>query len=259
MKWGYFLKMKISNIPVEKILVSDLNIRVDHLFGDPEDNELISNIESIGILQPIVVRPKEDKYEVLIGRRRFLSLSQTGSNEIPCIIKELDDEEALDASISENVFRKEIDPVTLGKWLKIRLEQGDISLSKYAKKIGKPKSTLSEWMRMNDLSQELQREVQTGTVPFNLGLQIARMNLSTEDERELVRIVQEVDLQEFKKALSRIKKSHEKRGAPKGLQIVRINFGLDSTAYEKLSSLADSSKKSLSDYCMSVLQDHLQE
>ena len=113
--------MRVVEIDIDELYISDQNIRSDHQFGDEEDLELIENIQSLGILQPLVVRPKGNKYDIIIGRRRFLSLKQSGVKSVPCLVAELSDEEALDASISENVFRKSVDPITLGRWIKIRL------------------------------------------------------------------------------------------------------------------------------------------
>ena len=134
--------MKIEEISIDDLRISDLNIRNDVNFGDEEDIEFTKNIESQGLLQPLVVRKKDSYYEILIGMRRFLSLKQKGVSSVACIIKEFDDDEAIDASISENVFRKNVDPVTLGRWIKKRLDDGEMSLNEYAKKIGKSKDTL---------------------------------------------------------------------------------------------------------------------
>ncbi len=249
--------MLIENIPIEKLYVSNLNVRVDHEFGDEEDQEFIKNVESLGMLQPIVVRPTGELYEVFIGRRRFFSMKQNGEQEVSCIVTELNDEEALDASISENVFRKNIDPVTLGKWIKKRLEFGDISLSEYARRLGKPKSTLSEWVRMNDLANELQDEVQKGSIPFIYALKVARMNLSEEQEKMLAVESKENGFDAFKKSVDRLISGKEKRGAPKGLQVVRINFGMDSNEYDALRQLSQDEGLELGDYCMKILVDHV--
>jgi len=251
------IKMKIKTIALEKLQISDLNIRKSHYFGDEQDKEFVANIESIGLLQPIVVRPNGDVFEILIGRRRFLSAKQQGLDEIPCIVKDLDEDGALDASISENVFRKNVDPVTLGKWIKKRLDQGDISLSQYAKQIGKSKSTLSEWIRMNDLTNELKDEVQRGTIPFNYALKVARMNLSPEDEIKLADESKEAGFEAFKKAVDLMKSNQEKRGAPKGLQVIRINFGKTSSDYSELVTLSRNSGMDLGEYCLSILRNHV--
>lgn len=249
--------MSMKLIPIDKIRVSDLNIRAEDAFGDEEDQGLVENISSLGILQPIIVRPVGDMYEVDVGRRRFLSARQIGLKEVPCIVREASEEEAMDASLSENVFRKGVDPVTLGRALKLRLEKGDVGLNEYSRMIGKPKSTLSEWLRMNDLSPAMQNEVQSGNIPFIYALKVARMELPPEEENILAEESRTSGFEVFKNALDRISEDREKRGAPKGLLIVRINFGPESQDYEALKRLADAQGIDLSDYCMKILADHI--
>ena len=129
--------MDVVSLPIEKIHISPLNVRAGVEFGDEEDLELIKNVDSLGLIQPIVVRPVGDQYEIVIGSRRYQSLKEAGANEIPCVVRELSDDESLDLSLSENIFKKDVDPITLGRWLKERLSKGDMSLSGYARKIGK--------------------------------------------------------------------------------------------------------------------------
>ena len=244
-------------IPLEKIRISDMNVRSTEAFGDEEDEEFVRNIEALGILQPIIVRPIGDFYEVDVGRRRFLSAQKLGHTEIPCIVREASNEESMDASISENIFRKNVDPVTLGKWIKMRLSMGDISLIQYARKIGKSKSTLSEWIRLTDLTDEMQLEVQRGAVSFHSALKVARMNLTPEQEGILVEESRTGGPDSFNQALKRISSGRETRGAPKGLLIVRINFGKKSPDYNKLNRLAKAENKEVGEYCQQVLIDHI--
>ncbi len=151
-------------ISLDKIVISSSNVRADEYFGDDEDQELVKSIESLGVLQPIIVRQIGDMYELTAGRRRFLSAKESGLTEIPCIIKDASGDEALDISLSENLFRKDLDPVTLGRALKRRIDRSGISLREYARRIGKPASTLSDFIRMTDLSPDMQNEVHAGKV-----------------------------------------------------------------------------------------------
>jgi len=246
-------------IPIDKIKVSTLNIRAEDFFGDEDDQSLVENVGSFGILQPIIVRPVGDMYELTAGRRRLLSARENGFTEVPCIVKDIHDDEALNISLIENIHRKDVDPVTLGRALKRRLEIGDISLSEYARRIGKPKSTLSEWLRMNDLSPAMQNEVQSGNIPFTYALKVARMELSPEEENILADESRTEGFEAFKNALNRVTEGWEKRGAPKGLLIVRINFGFESHDYEILKRFAESDGLDLSEYCQKILTDHIQD
>ena len=249
--------MNVEKISLDQLYVSELNIRYDHSFGDEEDQDLIKNIGSIGMFQPIVVRPKGEKYEIIIGRRRFLSMKENGIEEALCLITDLTDDDALDASISENVFRKSVDPVTLGRWIKKRLDESGMTLTEYAKKIGKPKSTISDWVRMNALSHEIQEEVQKGSVPFLYALKIARMKLSEEQEKILAMESRLNGRDAFKKAVDRLSTQKEKRGAPPGLLIVRINFGLESEEYERFRKLSDNAGMDPGEYGLNVINEHI--
>ncbi len=248
--------MKMETIPIGSIRISDLNIRANEPFGDEEDEEFVKNIEALGILEPIIVRPVGKFFHVDVGRRRFLSAQQLGYTELDCIVREASDVEAMDASISENVFRRNVDPVTLGLWIKMRLAKGDISLSQYAKRIGKAKSTLSEWLRMTDLTIEMQEQVKAQAVPFTYALKVARMNLSPAEEKALALEAATGGFDAFKDKIDGIAAIKEKRGAPKGLLIVRMSFGQTSRDYNKLKRLAEKEGVDLTDYCMNVLKAH---
>ncbi len=250
------LRMKLETIPIGSIRMSDQNIRANEPFGDEQDDEFVKNIEALGILEPIIVRPVGDHFVVDVGRRRFLSAQKLGYKELDCIVRESTELDAMDASISENVFRKNVDPVTLGMWIKLRLDKGDISLSQYARRIGKAKSTLSEWMRMTDLTIEMQEQVRSQAVPFRYALKVARLNLSKPEEKALAAEAAKGGFNAFKEKVDGIAATREKRGAPKGLKIVRISFGQESEEYTKLQQLAAKKGVDLSNYCSKILKEH---
>ncbi len=250
--------METMMIPIDKINISDFNVRAEEPFGDEEDQELMESIKSFGILQPIIVRQVGDMYELIAGRRRIYSARESGLTEIPCIIKDVHDYEALDISLSENLFRKNLDPVTIGRALKRRMDRSGISLREYARKIGKPASTLSNFLRMNDLSPDMQNEVQSRTVNLTEALKVLRMNLPLEKEMELAREAREVGSDSFKKALYLTTAEHETRGSPKDLLITRINWGLVSPEYEALKRRAEEAGIKQSEYCQKILTEHIQ-
>ena len=245
-------------IPIEQIRVSDLNIRAEAGFGDHEDQSLVENVGSFGILQPLIVRPVGDIYELTAGRRRLLSAKENGLTEIPCIVKEMTSEEALDISLSENIHRKDVDPVTLGRAIKRRLDSSGIRPSDYSRRIGIPKQTIDTWLRVLDLSPAMQSEVQCRTIPLRDALKVARMNLPPEVEDTLAEEARVEGIEVFKRSVDRIAAEKEKRGAPPGLLITRINWGLKSQDYEALKRLAEAKGLDMSNYCMEVLSDHIQ-
>ncbi|GAH37738.1 unnamed protein product, partial [marine sediment metagenome] len=220
---------------------------------------LIESIKAQGVIQPIIVRQIGDIYEVDIGRRRFLSAKEAGLEEIPCIVREMTFDEAMDASISENIFRKDVDPVTLGWWVKGRLERSGMSLRELARELGKDKMALSRWRTMTDLTEEMQQEVRRETISLSDALKVARMNLPPEKEMALAREAREGGSDSFKKTLDRIASEQEKRGAPPGLLITRINWGFESKEYIVLQRLALADNTSLSEFCQKILIDYIKD
>jgi len=246
-------------IPLDRIRISSQNVRADEPFGDEEDQSFVENMGTYGVLSSIHVRPVGDNiYEVYSGRRRFLAAKENGHTEISCIVNDVDDLEALDISVIENIQRKNADPVTLGRAVKRRLDSSGIRLSDYARRIGMPKQTLQNWLRMNDLSPAMQSEVQCGTVPLRDALKVVRMNLPPEVESTLADEARVDGVEAFKRSLDRIAAEEEKRGAPSGLKIIRINWGFESSEYEALKRFAESEGIDLSEYCQKILTDHIQ-
>ncbi len=243
-------------IPLDKLRISAHNVRAEEYFGDEEDKSFVENVGSYGVMSPIIVRPVGDMYDVYSGRRRFLAAKENGLTEISCIVKDVHDDEALDISLIENIHRKNLDPVTIGRALKRRIDRSGIKPITYAKKIGISRSTISEYLKMTELSPDMQNEVQTGTVTFREALKVVRMNLSPEKEGALAMEARERGSASFKNTLSRITAEQEKRGAPPGLLIVRINFGQKSRDYNKLKRVAEKEGVELGDYCAKVLKEH---
>ena len=98
----------IENIELKNIKPSGFNPR--KTFSEEALNELAASIKEQGVLQPIVVRPKgKNKYEIVCGERRYRASVIAGLKNIPVIVRELSDDEAMDIAITENLQRKDVD------------------------------------------------------------------------------------------------------------------------------------------------------
>lgn len=98
----------VTNIAITSITPNPLNPRKH--FDPKAIEELAKSIESVGVLQPITVRPIEVGYELVCGERRWRAAAQAGLDTIPSIIRKLTDEQAMDITITENLQRKDVDP-----------------------------------------------------------------------------------------------------------------------------------------------------
>ena len=102
----------MSEIPLEKLFVGKCNVRRE--LGDI--SELIESIKQVGVLEPLIVRPApHDRYEVIVGNRRYNAAKKAGLSKVPCIVREMDDEEAMITSLTENIQRGDISEEEIAK------------------------------------------------------------------------------------------------------------------------------------------------
>ena len=113
---------EVVEISVEDIIPNRFQPR---LTFDPEAlNDLASSIKEHGIIQPLVVRRLQDKFEIIAGERRFKAASLIGLKTVPCIIMNLNDNESAEVAIIENIQRKEMTPLEEAKSFKKLLDKG---------------------------------------------------------------------------------------------------------------------------------------
>lgn len=146
---GVFLdkeKRKLANIKLDKLFFGELNERLEP--GDLEG--LATSIKTVGVLEPLVVRPVGDRYEIIAGGRRYRAASIAGLTSVPCQIKEVNDLEALQISFQENEERKSASPLEYGLlcW-KLANRIGD--LKEVAARLGKHENWVSSRINAYEL------------------------------------------------------------------------------------------------------------
>ena len=250
--------MRIENIPVEKVFVSDLNIRADEEFGEaPEDQALRENVRREGVKQPITVRPRGEKYEVILGRRRFLSTKANGGKEIQCVVRDdWDDREALKASLIENWkdFQKTLDPITRAEALNRLISLSTKDIQGVAHELGIPKSSMSEYLKILELGPKLKEQVRREVVPFKEAVHIARLKLGEDLQNSMAELAVTKGLDALRSEVERLRVG-KRRGAPRGLLVIRLVFDhrnmKDRNHYEALMKLGGA------EYCKSFLVKQL--
>jgi len=163
MKHDYHLVDEISmrtktpvtrNIPIEKIITNQLQPRKD--MGDLK--ELTESIREKGIIEPVIVRPKEGHFEIIAGERRYQAAKLADMSEIPCIEHDIPDNEALELSIVENIQRKDLNVFEQAQSIMSLAEIYGYSHEEIAKKIGKSRVTVSELIRITDLPMDIKQK-----------------------------------------------------------------------------------------------------
>jgi ParB family transcriptional regulator, chromosome partitioning protein len=248
--------MKIKNIPLNLIDIANENVRKDLSFGkDIEDNLIKSHLTKFEMLQPVVVRfdNQSKRYKLLIGRRRYLALSNKGEKEIPAVLSDLEGAEAEAASLFENLVRKDLSPLQKARMVKKLVDSTKSGITGVSIRYGLPKSTVSEWLSILTLPQQLQEKIEKGEITSYEAIQIAR---KPKDIQEKLMTSLKLDtLQE------EMIKLGVKRGAPRGLLTVRLVFNPSKKTDKKLWNMREEQSKQngldITEYVKTILAKHI--
>jgi ParB family chromosome partitioning protein len=127
-------------------------------FDESKLQELADSIKEKGILEPLIVRKVAEGYELIVGERRWRAAQRAGLKEVPILVKEAEDREALELSLIENLQREDLNPIEEAEGLKRLIEEG-ISQEELATRIGKDRTTLSNTLRLLKLPSEVRNQL----------------------------------------------------------------------------------------------------
>ena len=162
----------IRNIPIENITANIMQPRKD--FGELQ--ELSQSIIEKGIIEPIIVRPVNGKFEIIAGERRYRASKLANLKEIPCIEHDVADDEALELTIIENMQRKDLNIFESAYSLKSLAEIYGYTHEEIAKKIGKSRVTVSEQIRITDLPSDVSKKcIELNIVSKTFLLQLVKL------------------------------------------------------------------------------------
>jgi ParB family chromosome partitioning protein len=154
------------------------------MFNENKLNELAQSIKTNGIIQPIVVRRSGLRYQIIAGERRWRAAQRAGLHQIPCIIKEVPEDNVLELSLIENIQREELNPIEEANAYRKLLDQLNITQEEIAKRVGKDRTSITNSLRLLKLPQEIQRLVEEDKL--SMGHARALLSLdSPEDQKAL--------------------------------------------------------------------------
>jgi len=128
-------------------------------FDESNLQELAETIKEKGILQPLTVRRIEGGYELLAGERRWRAAQKAGLMEVPVILREADDREALEISLIENLQREDLNPIEEAEGYRNLIETFSISQEEASKRVGKDRTTITNALRLLSLSSEIKNHL----------------------------------------------------------------------------------------------------
>ena len=179
-----------NEVPINQISPNPRQPRTD--FDESALNELIASIKSIGILQPPVVRKvAENKYELVMGERRYRAAKAAGLTSIPVIIRQTPDNELLRDALIENIHRSNLNPLEEGAAYAQLLSDFGCTHDELALKLGRSRPLISNTIRLLNLPDSVQRKVASGVLSAGHARALLGLTDATEIEKLASRIVAE--------------------------------------------------------------------
>jgi ParB family chromosome partitioning protein len=199
---------RIRMISINKIDPSPHQARTE--LGNIE--ELMASIKEKGILQPIIIREKNDRYEIIAGERRCIAAKNVGLKDIPCIEMNVSDNEAMELALIENLQRKDLGVFEEADGLNALAEMYGYSHKQISEKIGKARSTITEILSISKIPKQIRNMCEEFSIKSRgTIIEIAKQ----ENENDMYRLITEIKKRELKREdtrdLSKLIKGKEKK------------------------------------------------
>jgi ParB family chromosome partitioning protein len=168
--------------------------------------ELMDSIKSKGVLEPILVRSKADRFEIIAGERRYIASKNIGIKEIPCIEMDVQENEAMEIALIENLQRKDLDLFEEADGLNALIDLYGYNHQEVSEKIGKARSTITEILSISKVPDKVREIIKTSGVfsrstiieiakqkteadMLKFAQQIVERRLTREDTRDLAKLL----------------------------------------------------------------------
>jgi ParB family transcriptional regulator, chromosome partitioning protein len=181
---GEYVAGAVAQIPVDQIQPNPFQPRIH--FDETELAELAISIQNQGIIQPITVRKMGyDHYQIIAGERRLKASKVAGLKEVPAYIRVANDEQMLEMALVENIHRSDLNPLEIAISFQRLLEECNIRQEELSLKVGKDRSTVSNYIRLLKLPVEIQVAIRDGRVSMGH----ARALITLDDEKTQLAIL----------------------------------------------------------------------
>lgn len=196
-----------KELPIEFLVANAYQPRT--YFDEAKAQELVDSVKTKGIIQPLLVRPKgKEKFEIVAGERRWRAAQAAGLHQVPVVIKELTDEEALEIAIIENIQRHDLNPIEEALGYKRLMDEFSHTQNALGKAVGKSRSHIANMLRLLSLPETVQNLMQDGA----LSMGHARALITADDPATLAKLVVKDGLSV--RQTEQMAKSHKENGKP---------------------------------------------
>ena len=200
---------KELTLPIDKIEPNPDQPR--NQFDEDTLQELADSIKQYGMLQPILVTPKDDFYEIIAGERRWRAAKQAGLNEVPVMIRKYNENEIVEIALIENIQRDNLNPIEEAMAYKRLMEEFELKQDEVATKVSKSRASITNSLRLLKLDPRVQKMLEEEMI--STGHARALLAISNKDKQ--YEIAQKVfdeklsvrDIEKLVKDLKKIKKN----------------------------------------------------
>lgn len=152
----------ITQINIEQITPGRFQPR--EVFDPDKLRELVNSIKEKGVLQPVIVRPKDNGYELIAGERRLRAAKELGLSQVPAVIKDVKDDDALEIALIENIQRDDLNPMEEAKAYQRLSEEFSLTQEQISGKVGKDRASVGNTLRLLKLPEKIKEEIYLGRV-----------------------------------------------------------------------------------------------
>jgi len=174
-------------------------------FTEANLEELAQSIRVNGIVQPIVVRRKGSRYQIVAGERRWRAAQRAGLHKIPAIVKEVSDDKLLELALVENIQRQELNPIEEAKAYKNLINTIGLTQEMVAERVGKNRTVITTSLRLLKLPDEIQKLIEEEKISAGHGRALLMID-DLEAQKSLARTIMEMSLsvRETEKSVKRL-------------------------------------------------------
>lgn len=196
---GALFEENIGSAPVEETQEKDVQeIEIDKLvpnpfqprqvFNEEKLQELVESIKEYGIIEPLIVREKGRKYQIVAGERRWRAAKLAGLTQVPVVIRDYNDTKMVEVALIENIQRHDLNPIEEAQGIKRLMSEFNLTQEEAAKKIGRSRVAVTNILRLLNLSQEVQDYITDGSLSMGQAKQL--IGLPQEDQQgEIARAI----------------------------------------------------------------------
>jgi len=185
-EYGILKNDRFTELDIERLKPNPYQPRTG--FDDQALDELSKSIQETGILQPVLVVPENDYYQIIVGERRWRAAQKAGLKRIPAIIRNMTKEQQYEASLIENLQREDLNPIEIGQAYQKMIDDLNYTQQEIADKVGKDRASVANYVRLLKLPDEIQKMLNDR----KLSMGHARALITVEDEDTQLTCAQQI-------------------------------------------------------------------